>query len=128
MIEIIRRQQNIWAGEQNVCFGQSIMYIIPSGFPSVLESIIFLVELYFSYIFTRNLTGYEPGCSKIKTHYQRFLNRFPSKQNNPSKWVILPGTRILRIAQVTPRIWLYMPMSILKSRKSSKTRSTTHHR
>jgi hypothetical protein len=56
MIEIIRRRRNVWAGEQNVCFGQSIMYIIPSGFPSVLESIIFLVELYFSYFFTRNLT------------------------------------------------------------------------
>jgi hypothetical protein len=47
MIEIIRRRRNVWAGEQNVCFGQFIVYIIPSGFPSVLASDNFFVESYF---------------------------------------------------------------------------------
>jgi hypothetical protein len=47
MIEIIRRRRNVWAGEQNVCFGQFIVYIIPSGFPSVLVSDNFFVESYF---------------------------------------------------------------------------------
>jgi hypothetical protein len=28
MIEIIRRRRNVWAGEQNVCFGQFIVYIM----------------------------------------------------------------------------------------------------
>jgi hypothetical protein len=55
MIEIIRRRRNVLAGEQNVCFGQFIVYIIPSGFPSVSVSDNFSLNHTFI-LFSLNLT------------------------------------------------------------------------
>jgi hypothetical protein len=57
MIEIIRRRRNVWAGEQNVCFGQFIVYIIPSGFPSVSVSDNFFVESYFHTFLSKSDTS-----------------------------------------------------------------------